>query len=225
MTKITNLPITAIIAGTLIALAAGPAFAQANSVPEQLDNLLNLLMPKTIFVSSTDHDGDLGGLAGADLICQDLADAPGSIVPEGEYVALLSTDDVNASERITPSTGPYIRPDGAPVAANFAALFATGVASSDRDLINSVFVDETGMFRDVRVWTGTVRSGTATVDNCLGWNSLDGGDEGARAVVSIPYRGASRSKRQSVWPVDTSIASGSPRWPAGLGSKPIVDVL
>jgi hypothetical protein len=169
--------LTAIIAGTLIALGTGPAFAQSQNVPVGLDALMNLLEPKTIFVTSTDHDGDLGGLAGADIICQDLADAPGSIVPEGEYVALLSTDDVNASERITPSTGPYIRPDGAPVAANFAALFSTRFVSSDHNLINRPFIDETGMFRDVSVWTGTSPRGTATSGNCLGWTSseeLDG---------------------------------------------------
>ena len=73
--------LTAIIIGTLIALATGPTFAQGNNVGEallnlgdDLDELLSFLEPKTIFVTSTDHDGDLGGLAGADIICQDLAD-------------------------------------------------------------------------------------------------------------------------------------------------------
>ena len=174
--------LTAIIAGSLIALSAGPAFAQSQNVPEGLDALMNLLMPKTIFVTSTtDHTGDLGGLAGADAICQGLADAPGSIVPEGEYVAVLSVIGVNASGRITPSSGPYIRPDGAPVASDFGALFAAfdaGGLDRTRDLLNPVIINELGTVSDVFVWAATSGSGVADGPDCLGWLSGDGGEAG-----------------------------------------------
>jgi hypothetical protein len=103
------------------------------------DPVLNLIEPKTIFVSSAGYTGDLvaeanlalgtafsneEGLEAADALCQSLADGPDSIVPEGKYGALLSAGDVNAFSRIAPSIGPYIRPDGAPVAPNWVSLFA-----------------------------------------------------------------------------------------------------
>ncbi len=173
--------LTTIIAGTLIALGTGPAFAQSQNVPVGLDAIMNLLEPKTIFVTSTaDHTGDLGGLAGADAICQGLADAPGSIVPEGEYVAVLSVIGVNASGRITPTSGPYIRPDGAPVASNFGALFAAFDAGLDRtrDLINPVIINELGTVSDEFVWTATSGSGVADGPDCLGWLSGSVGEAG-----------------------------------------------
>lgn len=182
MTKITNLPLAAIIAGTLVALAAGPAIANPpsdaiddfvgtlESLQAGIDDLRNLLEPKTIFVSSTDHTGDLGGLAGADLICQGLADAPESIVPEGEYVALLSTDMINASARITPTTGPFVTSVGVPVAASFAALFGTKSANTDLALISPILRDEEGVFDEfVEVWTGSGRAGRAALDHCGAW--------------------------------------------------------
>ena len=200
MTKITNLPLAAIIAGALIGLGAGPAFAQSNNVPEQLDEIIELLnaqqdaieelqeaaddsdkllAPKTIFLSSSRQKGNFGGLAQADQICQGLADAPGSIVPPGEYVALLSTDSVQGAARLTPSSGPYVRPDGAVVAANFAALFSTDNGEAN-ELIVPANVDELGNDNfDVDVWTGTRANGTTqTNSNCQNWTSDADGDLG-----------------------------------------------
>jgi hypothetical protein len=160
MRKLTTL---AIATATLIAVASAPVSAtHKGGVPhgqnggddsQTLESILSLLEPKTIFVTSMTYTGDLGGLAGADIICQGLADAPGSIVPEGEYVALLSTDNVPASARITPSSGPYIRPDGVPVAASFAALFH--VLSNSVDLITPPSIDEMGGTQAGQVWTGS----------------------------------------------------------------------
>ncbi len=170
--------LTTIIAGTLIALGTGPAFAQSNNVPMDLDTIIeildtlqaaaddsqNLLEPKTIFVTSTSFQGDFGGLEAADTICQGLADGPLSIVPAGDYVAVLSTGEVNAIARVTPTSGPYIRPDGAIVAANFAALFSTpeqNPTSNRRDLIHRVNMDAMGGdVADEGVWTGSFANGT-----------------------------------------------------------------
>ncbi len=211
MTKITNLPHTAIIAGALIALAAGPAFAQSNNVPEALDEIIeilnaqqgaiddlqnavegseNLLEPRTIFVTSDTYTGDLvmeandalgtsfsdsEGLEAGDALCQDLADADGSIVPEGEYVALLSTGEVGAASRITPSSGPYVRPDGVPVAASFAALFSTRFTNTDFDLLSRVRGDELGnLFGSEVVWTNTTSNGLVASTSCADWSSAAG---------------------------------------------------
>jgi hypothetical protein len=194
--------LTTIIATTLITLGTGSAYAQSNNVPADLDLILenlntlldavedsqNLLVPKTIFVTSTLHTGDLGGLAGADGICQGLADAAGSIVPEGEYFALLSTEDVTSSTRFGPITGPFIRPDGVLVAAGFAELFGAIGSTTARDLINSVSIDEQGEEHISTTWTTTSASGTPELDilgplsACSAWTSTE---NFARVGVSL----------------------------------------
>lgn len=172
-------------AAALLILSTGPAFAThkngqphgdmspaAESLEENIATILNLLEPKTIFVTSSVHNGDLDGLPGADQMCQDHAEGVFgvSIVPSGVYVALLSTDDVHATERITPSSGPYIRPDGVYVAANAAGLFGT---DGGHPLINNVLADETGDQPPgvIGVWTGTLPSGTGSSTNCEDWES------------------------------------------------------
>ena len=190
------------IAGTLIALATGPVFAQGQNVGESimnlgedLDAILNLLEPKTIFVTSELFTGDLvteanklpgnafaasEGLEAGDALCQNLADVDGSIVPEGEYVALLSTEDVNAAARLTPSIGPYVRPDGLPIAADFVALFSVDLFSDDFNLINPIGRDELGEVSFGVVWTGTFASGMGSGVDCLQWTSGDGGLQAGR---------------------------------------------
>ncbi len=195
------------IAGTLIALATGPVFAQGQNVGESIMNLgedlenlgedlaaiLNLLEPKTIFVTSGSFSGNLideasalpgapfaDGLEAGDALCQNLADVDGSIVPEGEYVALLSNEDVNAAARLTPTIGPYVRPDGLPIAADFVALFSVDLFSDDFNLINPIGRDELGEVSFGVVWTGTFASGMGSGVDCLQWTSGDGGLQAGR---------------------------------------------
>jgi hypothetical protein len=190
-----------IIGGALIALVAGPAFAQPTNVPENLELILDSLTtlqeavadlqnessePRTIFTTSTHHNGNFGGLVGADAICQALADDPSAIVPAGEYVALLSTSDVQASGRISHSSRPYVRPDGAPVAPNSAALFGcrigSGDCAADFSLINSPSIDEKGDLAQAFVWTGSNVGGLAGVNGqCLGWTA----DSGSIALTGL----------------------------------------
>ncbi len=72
---------------------------------------------KRVFVTSTDHQGNLGGLAGADNICQTRASAASL---GGTWRAWLSTNTVNASARIV--SAEYRRIDNAVVASNLADL-------------------------------------------------------------------------------------------------------
>jgi hypothetical protein len=85
----------------------------------------------SFFVTSTTHDGDLGGLAGADDICNDLADAAGS---DKTFAAYLSAENggtaINARDRI--GDGPWYNADGALIAQNLTALHApTLVGNAD----------------------------------------------------------------------------------------------
>lgn len=127
---------------------------------------------KTIFVTSTTHNGDLGGLDGANDICQGLADSS-SLVPDGEYVALLSGDEVSAASRLNPSSGPFLLPNGVPVAENLAHLF--GVRDGDpapRRLVTSVRLTEAGTVFTGDVWTGTQVDGFQSAGNtCLSWTT------------------------------------------------------
>jgi len=78
----------------------------------------------SFFVSSSKHDGNLGGLAGADKICQDLAAAAGA--GSKTWKAYLSAANngsaIHAKDRI--GTGPWYNAAGVKLADNLAALHA-----------------------------------------------------------------------------------------------------
>jgi len=74
--------------------------------------------PNYMFTTSTTQTAALGGLAGADTICKNLAMA--AKLP-GTYVAWLSTSKVNAASRLNGASG-WIRPDGKPVLNNVADI-------------------------------------------------------------------------------------------------------
>ncbi|MEM6995855.1 MAG: hypothetical protein AAF721_35420 [Myxococcota bacterium] len=81
------------------------------------------------FVTSqgSGNGGDLGGLAGADARCQELATAAG--LPARDWRAYLSaTGPIHARDRI--GAGPWLNAVGTIVAADLDAL-AAGVASED----------------------------------------------------------------------------------------------
>lgn len=103
--------------------------------------------PLGFFVTSTTHSGDLGGLAGADAICQRLADAVGA--GSRTWKAYLSTQSgrggkpaaVNARDRI--GKGPWYNANGIMIAENLADLH--GDLQRDANLVNvRTAVTETG---------------------------------------------------------------------------------
>ncbi len=91
---------------------------------------------KLVFLTSTQHTGDLGGVTGADGICQDAASLAGH---PGTFKAWLSggASSSSPSVRFTQSTEPYVRVDGAVVADDWADL-------TDGTLHNPINVDEYG---------------------------------------------------------------------------------
>ncbi len=202
--------LTAIIAGTLITLATGPAFAQGMNVggaiidlgdnlttlQETVDDLQAIVGPKTIFVTNGVFNGDLvqeainadlgafgNGLLAADALCQDAADAEGTIVPEASYMALLSASFPDGEGQIrhflSPSIGPYVRSDGRTVAPNITALLSTGLATPETNLFTSPFLDEFGIVTDVVIWTGSLTTGRSTGDNCTDWTDDTSGVKGS----------------------------------------------
>jgi len=126
----------------------------------------------SFFVTSTGSPdgGNLGGLDGADAICQGLADAVGA--DDKTWRAYLSTDTVNARERI--GTGPWYNQAGQLVAQTVDELHADDtIFNGDPNLI----LDETGVNapgNEHDVLTGSDPSGMALAGlNCDNWTSND----------------------------------------------------
>ena len=144
--------------------------ARLDALALQLEELKALLLesaPKRlVFATSTTRNGNLGGVAGADAICGDLASAAGL---SGTFLPWLSDDTVSPSTRFVRSSIPYELVDGTLVAESYAALTTGGpLAPINRD--------ETGNALGVLdVWTGTFPDGSAnTTFNCANWTSATG---------------------------------------------------
>ncbi|MDQ3692459.1 MAG: DUF1554 domain-containing protein [Chloroflexota bacterium] len=124
--------------------------------------------PCRAFVTSSTHTGNLGGLAGADTICQQLADDPAVRLP-GTYKAWLSTATESPSTRFTSTetTGPYVLVDGTRIASSFGDL-TDGTLAASIDL-----TEGDGRVEASTVWTFTKDDGTpADTQNlhCTSWS-------------------------------------------------------
>ena len=140
--------------------------ATASTVAEGL----SVNRPHYLFVTSTESAGNLGGLAGADMRCNDRA-AVGSLTSSRalSWRALLSIKDtVDARNRIT-FTGPVYDVRDL-LATNDPTVWPWTVdgTSADPQLLG---VDENGTQARSYVWTGTNSSGVAKGADCNGWTS------------------------------------------------------
>ncbi|CAN5778776.1 hypothetical protein BH11MYX3_BH11MYX3_01920 [soil metagenome] len=180
--------------GTTIALTATPSSANATasefntwsggcsggagcSVTLTADTTVNAsftLLPNLMFVTSTVHTGDLGGLSGADSICKGLAQAANR---PGNYVAYLSTlngnTTINAPSRVGSAKG-WIRVDGKPVM-NSITEFPAGNLFSPPSLTERGL--DVGQTQTRFVWTGTSVNGTHQFgcgDGSMPWASTSG---------------------------------------------------
>ena len=122
-------------------------------------------LSKKVFVTSTTYNGNLGGLSGADSICQARA-AAGGVDNPTKFKAWLSTSipDVEAKNRFT-FTGPWYRLDGVKVADSKADL-------TDLTLFTAISYTEIGEYfvpSYTNVWTGTGADGMGSIDNCSNW--------------------------------------------------------
>lgn len=168
--------------GTADAGAEPPApVADAGSGPsDDADTLDDGTM--TFFVTSTGmgDGGNLGGLAGADAFCEQLAVAQSADFGRRTWHAYLSTSTVNAIDRI--GNGPWRNADGVIVANSSAQLHDPANAAPGGPLdatwpINdfSIPLDETGaqVPQNVHdILTGTLLDGTVAADEtCEDWTS------------------------------------------------------
>ena len=132
-----------------------------------------------VFVTSTLHNGDLGGLDGADAICQDLADGAG--LP-GTYMAWLSDSTGSPADRFMRATAPYTL-RGGPIIANDWDELTSGELSRALNKTEQ----GTGGALSSRVWTNTASDGTVRTDtpkSCSNWSSSSAGIAGYDGMLS-----------------------------------------
>ncbi len=123
-----------------------------------------------VFVTSTKYTGNLGGLAGADAICNARASAAEL---GGTWVAWLSTSTVHARDRLPAGSGPFVRAAGTP------ATIANDIPDLlDGSLAAPVLNDESGTalggFQPSNApMTGTVASGILgnAIHTCNDWTT------------------------------------------------------
>jgi hypothetical protein len=139
--------------GTCVVTMSGPQQVSANFE----------LKPNIAFVTSTTQNGNLGGLAGADAICQSLA-TTSSIA--GTFRAYLSNTTVDAISRLGTASG-WVRVDGKPVAST-SGDFALGRLYYPMRITN-VGVD----VGDTRATTAT-RDGILLGESCSDYMSTSG---------------------------------------------------
>jgi hypothetical protein len=131
--------------------------------------------PCRVFVSSTVYGGKIGGLVGADFLCQDLAESAGL---SGTYKAWLSDDIASPSTRFVRSKGPYVLVNGKRIADNWKDL-------TDGSLKIPINVTQAGSKAadSTSVWTYTKADGAAidaNTNNCGNWAAATGdGDVGS----------------------------------------------
>jgi hypothetical protein len=122
------------------------------------------------FLGSADHNGNFGGLSGADALCQGLATAAG--LP-GSYMAWLSDTTGSPSTRFVRATVPYTLVNGTVVANSWADL-------TDGNIAHAIDRTESGAEQSRQAWTntkadgtpGSTRSGTPSGgQHCSNWTS------------------------------------------------------
>lgn len=133
---------------------------------------------RRVFVTSSRQSGDMGGVEGADDICQDLADAEGL---GGSFRAYIRNSDVTLEERLEHAAVPYVRLDGVLIANEWTDLTDGNLqAPLARDEHRAPHVDLTE-----RAWTGLQTSKVQFEGYCGGW--MDGLALGA--VGEVPATG------------------------------------
>lgn len=141
---------------------------------------------KTVFITSDTFNGNLGGLAGADQLCQARAVQAGLL---GNFKAWLSDDMQSPQTRFTHPNLPYVLVNKTTVIAVSWTALVGGV-----NLLNPISLDQYG--NDIGsgytfVWTDTIPYGTQTHigwDNCNQWtdSSVTAGAVGI-AIAGLTY--------------------------------------
>lgn len=120
-----------------------------------------------VFVSSTLHDGNLGGVQGADKKCQSLADAAKLT---GKFAALLASNDYGLPDNIKSEKIPYYSINNKKIADSFDDFLRNSILSPINltEKGGLVIVDDKNL-----VFTGFNNIMLASGKNCNYWTSSD----------------------------------------------------
>jgi hypothetical protein len=133
-----------------------------------LEAALAPAFPKLVFVTSTLQNGNLGGLEGADDICQDLADVQDI---QGVFKAWLSDSTRSPFSRFNHAITPYALVDGTVIAVSWADLVEDGPPQ------HGISLTEAGGGTGTQVvYTGTDYDGRPFGGSCDDWSSSDAQD-------------------------------------------------
>ena len=126
----------------------------------------------TVFVTSQKYNGNLGGINGADMKCQGLANVSGL---DGTFKAWISNGNISPSNYQFGVTIPYQLVDGTTIANSWADLTDGFLQHPiDRNEENQFVDSSLNGFGNGRVWTNTNSIGKAiNINNgdCAGWTS------------------------------------------------------
>lgn len=143
--------------------------------------------PKRVFLSSTTHTGNLGGVTGANLICQGLADNANL---DGAFRAWIA-DSKDSPDSFFRNSSPYISTSGDIIALSYDDL------TDGSPILETIDHNEFGVFiaGQKDVWTNVNTSGERFIDapadglrRCLNWSSTTGkGAVGFAEVTSTEW--------------------------------------
>jgi len=130
----------------------------------------------SFFITSRMGDGNLGGLAGADKICQDLAEAAG--FGGKTWKAYLSSDTPKVDAKTRIGNGPWYNVKGVKIADDLAGLHTAGAggATPGNKIDGTTGLTEKGAMvaqSQHDVLTGSNVDGTlATGKTCMDWTGM-----------------------------------------------------
>ena len=155
---------------------------------------------KKVFVTSQTYTGNLGGLAGADAKCQNLADAAG--LP-GTFKAWLSDGTTSAASRFIQRPVPYALVGDTIISYSWNDL-------TDGSLLHPINLDENGNLVEEVVWTNTTTSGGiwSPINHCINWTSVDFGEFGGIGVSTA----TDERWTAYIYTFDGSYTEGWPCW-------------
>jgi hypothetical protein len=124
----------------------------------------------TVFVTASVQSMNMGGLAGADTICENAATASAILTGGiGSYVAILSDDSTDAADRFDASSAPIYNTNNELVAADEAEFFSGTLAKAIK------YNEDGAVAAGSTVATGSTAAGLkSTSINCVDWTSVSG---------------------------------------------------
>ncbi len=147
---------------------------------------------KRVFVTSREHDGNLGGLGGADTLCNDAA---ANAKLKGKYAAWVSTKIVSAIDHVK-GPGPWFLVDGTTQAfKNRAQLADVPLATIHQTEFGKILDGNTPFV----VWTGTQLGGTLAPDS-VGWGTSCNN----WTTTALEGRVGSAIQKNTFWTDDTN---------------------